>query len=111
MAKFLGIFSKDGDTFNGKVRTMYVEWKIAIEPFKSEAEKAPNWKVCILAGKGKYEIGAGWTQMAKNGSEYLNIKVDDPLAQSPIFARLVAEKDVPNSYLLLWDRNKTKAKS
>ena len=63
MAITLGTFSKqENGTFTGTLRTLNVSAAISIVPVDKHADNAPDYRV--YAGQ-RYEVGAGWSQVAK----------------------------------------------
>jgi uncharacterized protein (DUF736 family) len=77
MALTLGTFTKqENGSFTGIFRTLNVQAALSIVPVEKIAEKAPDFR--IYAG-ARYEVGAGWSQVAKSSGEtYLNLKVGAP---------------------------------
>lgn len=92
----IGKFTKDGNDFNGVIRTLAINTKLTLAevPNKS-SENAPDYRVYA----DRIEIGAGWLQTSKSGREYVSVKLDDPSFTAPIFARLMIE-----SGELIWTR-------
>src|SRR4051794_23466666 len=67
MAITLGTFSKqDNGTFTGTLRTLNVSAAISIVPVDKHSDNAPDYRV--YAGQ-RYEVGAGWSQVAKSSGE------------------------------------------
>src|SRR5438128_2534644 len=77
MALTLGSFTKqDNGSFTGTLKTLNVQAALNIVPVDKVSEKAPDHR--IYAGS-RYEVGAGWSQVAKtSGETYLNLKVGAP---------------------------------
>jgi uncharacterized protein (DUF736 family) len=78
MAITLGTFTKlDDNTYTGVLKTLHVTTGLVILPVDKIPEKAPDHRV-YTAGQ-RYEIGAGWSQVAKaSGETYLNLKIRAP---------------------------------
>ena len=63
MAITLGTFTKqENGTFTGTLRTLNVTAAISIAPVDKHSDNAPDYRV--YAGQ-RYEVGAGWSQVAK----------------------------------------------
>jgi uncharacterized protein (DUF736 family) len=77
MAITLGTFSKqENGTFTGTLRTLNVSAAISIVPADKHSDNAPDYRV--YAGQ-RYEVGAGWSQVAKSSGEtYENLKIAAP---------------------------------
>src|SRR5271168_1922865 len=77
MAITLGTFTKlDDGIFSGTLKTLNVTAALTIVPVDKMSDNAPDYRV--YAGQ-RYEIGAGWSQVAKSSGEtYLNLKIGAP---------------------------------
>ena len=77
MAITLGTFTRlDDGVYAGTLKTLNVTATLAIVPVDRTSDKAPDHRV--YAGQ-RYEIGAGWSQVAKSSGEtYLNLKIGAP---------------------------------
>ena len=77
MAITLGTFTKlDDGVFSGTLKTLNVTAALTIVPVDKMSDNAPDHRV--YAGQ-RYEIGAGWSQVAKSSGEtYLNLKIGAP---------------------------------
>ena len=77
MAITLGTFTKlDDGVFSGTLKTLNVTAALTIVPVDRMSDNAPDHRV--YAGQ-RYEIGAGWSQVAKSSGEtYLNLKIGAP---------------------------------
>jgi uncharacterized protein (DUF736 family) len=77
MAITLGTFTKqENGTFTGTLRTLNVTAAISIAPVDKHSDNAPDYRV--YAGQ-RYEVGAGWSQIAKSSGEtYVNLKIAAP---------------------------------
>ncbi|PWB81388.1 MAG: DUF736 domain-containing protein, partial [Methylocystaceae bacterium] len=79
MAITLGAFTKQADgSFTGTLKTLNVTASLTIVPVTKQSDNSPDHRV--YAGKvQRYEIGAGWSQVAKSSGEtYLNLKIGAP---------------------------------
>jgi uncharacterized protein (DUF736 family) len=64
MAITLGTFTKlDDGVFSGTFKTLNVTAALTIVPVDKMSDNAPDYRV--YAGQ-RYEIGAGWSQVAKS---------------------------------------------
>ena len=77
MAITLGTFTKlDNGAFTGTLKTLNVTAALSIVPVDKMSDNAPDHRV--YAGQ-RYEVGAGWSQVAKSSGEtYLNLKIAAP---------------------------------
>jgi uncharacterized protein (DUF736 family) len=77
MAITLGTFTKqDNGTFTGTLKTLNVTAALSIVPVDKMSDNAPDHRV--YAGQ-RYEVGAGWSQVAKSSGEtYVNLKIAAP---------------------------------
>jgi uncharacterized protein (DUF736 family) len=77
MAITLGTFTKlDDGVYTGMLKTLNVSAALTIVPVDKMSDNAPDYRV--YAGQ-RYEIGAGWSQVAKSSGEtYLNLKIGAP---------------------------------
>ena len=77
MAITLGSFNRQDDgTFTGTLKTLNATAALSIVPVDKMSENAPDHRV--YAGQ-RYEVGAGWSQVAKSSGEtYLNLKIAAP---------------------------------
>jgi uncharacterized protein (DUF736 family) len=82
----IGTFTKQDDTYTGTLRTLSLNVKCKIIPFAKSADAGPDYR--ILAGT--IEIGAAWKRQAKaSNTEYLSVKIDDPVFAAPVNAKLL----------------------
>ena len=78
MAITLGTFTKlDDGAYTGVLKTLHVTTALIILPVDKISKKAPDYRV-YTAGQ-HYEIGAGWSQVAKTSGEiYLSLRIGCP---------------------------------
>jgi uncharacterized protein (DUF736 family) len=77
MAITLGTFTKSDAGFVGTLRTLNAAAALAIVPVDKTSDNGPDYRV--YAGQRRYEIGAGWSQVAKSSGEtYVNLKIAAP---------------------------------
>ena len=63
--------------FVGTLRTLNAAAALAIVPVDKTSDNGPDYRV--YAGQRRYEIGAGWSQVAKSSGEtYVNLKIAAP---------------------------------
>ncbi len=108
MAITLGAFTKLADGgFTGTLKTLNVTASLTIVPVTKNSENAPDHRVFAGAGQ-RYEVGAGWSQVAKSSGEtYLNLKIGAPeFGPNWVRARLV-KLDRPGedgvTHIALWE--------
>ena len=77
MAITLGTFTRqDNGTFTGTLKTLNVTAALTIVPVDKLSDNTPDHRV--YAGP-RYEVGAGWSQVAKSSGEtYVNLKIAAP---------------------------------
>ena len=108
MAITLGTFTKQNDdSFTGALKTMNITANLTITPASKQSEQSPDFRV--YAGNGhRYEVGAGWSQVAKtSGETYLNLKIAAPeFGPNWVRTRLV-KLETPQedgaTHLALWE--------
>jgi uncharacterized protein (DUF736 family) len=108
MANTLGTFTKlDDGVFTGTFRTLNFTGTLTVAPIEKKSEDAPDHRV--YAGPGlRYEVGAGWSQVAKSSGEtFVNLKIAAPeFGPYAIYARLVKlEKPAEDgaTHMILWE--------
>jgi len=108
MAITLGTFTKLKDgSFTGTLKTLNAAANLVIVPVDRKSENAPDHRV--FAGNGqRYEVGAGWSQVAKSSGEtYLNLKIGAPeFGPNWMRARLVkVERSAEDgiTHIALWE--------
>lgn len=108
MAITLGTFTKlDDGTFSGLLKTLNASANLSIVPVDKMSENAPDHRV--YAGNGqRYEVGAGWSQIAKSSGEtYINLKIGAPeFGPKWVRTRLVKLEmpgDDGTTHIALWE--------
>ena len=106
MAITLGTFTKqDNGTFTGTLKTLNVTAALSIVPVDKMSENAPDHRV--YAGQ-HYEVGAGWSQVAKSSGEtYVNLKIAAPeFGPNWVRCRLVKLENAAEdgaTHIALWE--------
>src|SRR6202047_73053 len=106
MAITLGTFTRlDDGVFSGTLKTLNVTAALTIVPVDKMSDNAPDHRV--YAGQ-RYEVGAGWSQVAKSSGEtYLNLKIGAPeFGPSWLRCRLVKLEHPAEdgaTHIALWD--------
>ena len=106
MAITLGTFTKlDSGAFTGTLKTLNVTAALTIVPVDKMSDNAPDHRV--YAGQ-RYEVGAGWSQVAKSSGEtYVNLKIGAPeFGPSWVRCRLVKlehANDAGATHIALWE--------
>lgn len=104
----IGMFSKIGDGFAGRLRTLTIDAEISIVPAAmSSAENAPDWRVLLGDSDIGVEIGAGWNRTGARAGAYVSVQLDDPLLAMPVHAALLRSARQPDVHHLLWSRPQT----
>ena len=108
MANTLGSFTKlDTGAFTGTFKTLNVNASLSIVPVDKMSEDAPDHRVYAGAGQ-RYEVGAGWSQVAKSsGEKYVNLKIAAPeFGPYAIYCRLVKLEQPAEdgaTHMILWE--------
>ena len=106
MAITLGTFSRqDNGTFTGTLKALNVTAALTIVPVDKHSDNAPDHRV--YAGQ-RYEVGAGWSQVAKtSGETYVNLKIAAPeFGPYTILCRLVKREQAAEdgtTHMILWE--------
>jgi uncharacterized protein (DUF736 family) len=105
MSTTIGTFTEQADgSYKGMFRTLSVNAELHIAPTQQTSQKAPNFRVFTSHG---FEIGAGWTQIAKDsGNTWMSVRIEVPeFGPNPLYTRLVkdARNDAGTAYILYWD--------
>jgi len=106
MAITLGTFTKqDNGTFTGTLKTLNVTAALNIVPVDKMSDNAPDHRV--YAGQ-RYEVGAGWSQVAKtSGETYVNLKIAAPeFGPNWVRCRLVKLENAAEdgaTHIALWE--------
>ncbi|HVB14977.1 MAG TPA: DUF736 domain-containing protein [Stellaceae bacterium] len=106
MAITLGTFTKqDNGTFTGTLKTLNVTAALNIVPVDKMSDNAPDHRV--YAGQ-RYEVGAGWSQVAKtSGETYVNLKIAAPeFGPNWVRCRLVKIENAAEdgaTHIALWE--------
>jgi uncharacterized protein (DUF736 family) len=107
MAITLGTFTKRAEGgYTGIFKTLNVTAGLVILPTDKMSENAPDHR--IYTAGNRYEIGAGWSQVAKqSGETYLSLRLGAPeFGPNWVRCRLV-KLETPNedgsTHIALWD--------
>jgi uncharacterized protein (DUF736 family) len=107
MAVTLGTFThRDDGIYTGILRTLNVTKGISIIPVDKTSENAPTHRV--YAAGSRYELGAGWSQVAKSSGEvYIALRIASPeLGPAWIRCRLVKLEQKAEdgaTHTILWE--------
>ena len=107
MANTLGNFSKmDDGAFAGTFKTLNFTGPLTLVPVDRKSDEAPDHRV--YAGPGRYEVGAGWSMVAKSSGEtYVNLKIAAPeFGPHTIMCRLVKREQPAEdgtTHMILWE--------
>ena len=108
MAITLGTFTRlDNGTFTGTLKTLNVTAALTIVPVDKTSDNSPDHRVYAVQ---RYEIGAGWSQIAKSSGEtYVNLKIAAPeFGPRWVRCRLVKLERVADdgaTHIVLWEPN------
>ena len=106
MAITLGTFNKqENGTFTGTLKTLNVTAALSIVPVDKMSDSAPDHR--LYAGP-RYEVGAGWSQVAKSSGEtYVNLKIAAPeFGPNWVRCRLVKLENAAEdgaTHIALWE--------
>lgn len=95
----IGAFTRTSEgSYQGGIRTLALNLKqVVFQPVRAETPNAPDFRVLA----GGIEIGAGWKKVARDGGEYVSVRLDDPTLVAPVYATLV---EAANGFALIWSR-------
>lgn len=96
----IGTFKKTGNSYNGLIATLHLQASnvnIVAEDSVS-SDKAPTHRIF----SGKAEIGAAWEKTSRDGVPYMQVKLDDPSLEAPIYATLYDDRG--EGFNLVWKR-------
>ncbi len=101
----IGRFTKDGAGYVGTIGTL--TFKAEAVTIVAEAKQATPNSPTHRIYAGDAEIGVAWPRRDGAGTEYLNLKLDDPGLPGPFYPTLVLGDDA-NTYVLIWSRANSK---
>lgn len=85
----------------GLLKTLTIHAELEFEPFESQSEKAPDFRVMHLGR----EVGGAWRRQSKNGTAFLSVTISDPSLPCTIRAALFQPRKAKSSeWPLVWDR-------
>jgi len=99
----IGNFVKNGDVFEGQVKTLEFREVVRLVPSDGsiESEDAPD----LIALVADIQVGAAWRKTAReSGNTYYSLRIDDPKLTGPIDAYLYASEADPKRHQLVWKR-------
>lgn len=97
----IGTFTRNGDGFFGRVRTLTLDVEVAILPADgSDAENAPDHRVFFDG----LEVGAAWDRTGEKAGTYLSMTIDDPAFAEPMRVRLFESDTRKDTWTLHWSR-------
>lgn len=100
----IGLFTREGDSFSGRVQTLTLYLELAIVPAEpGDSDNTPDYRVLRGTDDGP-EVGAGWTRTSEKAGEYVSLQLDDPTFHEPIRARLFQNSEDTTSWSLHWSR-------
>src|SRR5258708_989207 len=96
-------FKKDGDHYNGVIRTLSIEAEIRLERLRRKNDAQPEYRILL----GDEDIGAIWRKKSKDGTkEYLQAQYDDPCFPNTVYAFFQQFDD--GNAVFNWDRLRPK---
>ncbi len=98
----IGLFTTTGTGgYIGFLKTLTIDAELEFEPFESQSEKAPDFRVKHLGR----EVGGAWRRQSKNGTAFLSVTISDPSLPCTIHAALFQpRKPKATEWPLVWDR-------
>ena len=104
--KKIGCFRQDGQGFNGNITTLQFSVQAQLVPNDNKTGAgAPDYGL-VQTKNGIYqpEIGNAWKRVSrKDNVPYLEVEIDDPSCQRPIFSTLWRAED--GLWYLFWNRS------
>lgn len=94
----------DRGTFTGRVSAMSFALTLALREVNSTNPKAPKFEIFALsAAKEWVQVGAFFEMFSnRDGSAFLNGKIDDPSFDKPLYVTAFQQED--ESYNIVWQR-------
>ncbi|MGF7152086.1 uncharacterized protein (DUF736 family) [Sphingomonas zeicaulis] len=94
----------DRGTFTGRVSAMAFSLTIALREVSSTNPNAPKFEIFALsAAKEWVQVGAFFEMFSnRDGSAFLNGKIDDPSFEKPLYVTAFQQED--ESYNIVWQR-------
>lgn len=107
----IGLFTREGDSFSGRIHTFTLDLELTIVPVGSgDGDNTPDYRVLRGIDDGQ-EVGAGWTRSSEKAGEYVSLQLDDPTFHEPIRARLFRKGDDATSWSLHWSRPRDRSET
>jgi uncharacterized protein (DUF736 family) len=103
----IGQFSKDGNTYRGRIFSR--ERCGRIVTFRPAQEDDPDFVVISQTqdGDDEFQIGMAWKKTTTKGKPYLLVKLDRPTFWNGAHCALIEQHD--RTFGLVWKRTKLKA--
>lgn len=94
----------DRGIFVGQIETVAVAMKLALNPNRSDNERAPAYDIYALAkSRAWVKVGALWTKETReSGEEFLQGHIDDPSMEQRLNIACFRRDD--GSYAIAWSR-------
>ena len=108
----LSKFSKDKDgIFEGKVQGLGLGSVQVHSVMATSKENKTYYRLIANDVSGdQYEVGSMWPKI-KDGLEYFSVSLDSPFFPEPINAALFPDKNEPNAYRFVWQRQRPAQKA
>lgn len=100
----IGIFTRVGTGFAGRLRTLGLDAELRFEPVASEADNAPDFRIHLGDSTSGPEIGAGWRRTGEKAGDYVSVMIDDPAFTQPLRANLFLADRQGKVFHLIWNR-------
>lgn len=102
----IGTFSPtDAGGFNGAIRTLNLQGKVAIVPATERGAEMPDYAVFL----GRERLGVAWRRPNDGGFPVLHVRLEHPSFAEPVDAELVAQDPHGRVYSLTWGRDRPDA--
>lgn len=101
----IGSFIRTANGYEGMIETATLDLRISLVPAeRSDADKAPDWRVHRGSDAEGPEIGAGWNETGERAGDYVSLRIDDPAFAHPLRAALFQNAADESSWVLRWTR-------
>ena len=101
----IGSFNRTASGYEGRLRTLTLDIGLYLTPaVKSDADKAPDWRIHSDDPLLGPEVGAGWNHTGDKAGSYVTLVIDCPSLPHPIHANLFPEASVNGVHRLIWSR-------
>ena len=101
----IGSFNRTASGYEGRLRTLTLDIGLYLTPaVKSDADKAPDWRIHSDDPLLGPEVGAGWDHVGDKAGSYVSLVIDCPGLPQTIEANLFLQAGGNGVHRLIWSR-------